>query len=399
MSDSKINQNLRIILLGYIVRGPLGGLAWHHLQYVMGLRDLGYDVYFVEDSNDYASCYNPTTHSTDRDPSYGLRFAEQTFSSVRLGDRWAYYDAHTEQWHGPCANRILDLFKSADLLLNISGVNPLRPWLLDIPKRAFIDTDPVFTQLRHLTDATAQNLAYQHTSFFSFGENINAGCGDVPDDHFPWKATRQPIVLKSWPVTPGPSKAKFTTVMQWDSYPPRDHEGKTYGMKSASFEDYFNLPSSTGNILEIALGSPSAPRAMLEENGWYLRDPLKVTISPWSYQTYIQQSKAEFSVAKQAYVISRSGWFSERSACYLASGRPVVSQETGFSEWLKTGEGILSFKTQEEACAMIEEVNHRYDFHCKAAREIAEEYFDSNDVLTTLVEDVMASDNAYSRSR
>lgn len=389
MKSRGINQSMRIIVLGYIVRGPIGGLAWHHMQYVMALKQLGHDVYFLEDSDDYPSCYNPSTHVTDSDPTYGLKFISSAFKGVGLKDRWAYYDAHTPKWFGPCADSVIDLCKSADLLLNLSCVNPMRPWFLRIPRRALIDTDPVFTQIRHLTDAKAREFADQHTSFFSFGENIATGCSSVPDDHLIWKPTRQPIVLNAWPITPGPKNGKFTTVMQWESYPAREYQGKKYGMKSASFADYIDLPQKAGKILEMALGSPSAPRSMLTRTGWQIRDPLKVTKSPWAYQEYIQQSKAEFSVAKHGYVVSSSGWFSERSACYLASGRPVLTQETGFSKWLKTGEGILAFETQEEALAQIEEINNRYKFHCKAAKEIAEEYFDSRKVLTNLIEEAL----------
>ena len=139
------SERLRIIVLGYIVRGPLGGLAWHHLQYVLGLVELGHDVIFVEDSDDYPACYDPARNVVDTDPSYGLDFTARTFERVGLGQRWAYYDAHTTRWLGPCAGQVLSLCASADLLLNLSGVNPLRPWLLQIPARALVDTDPVFT--------------------------------------------------------------------------------------------------------------------------------------------------------------------------------------------------------------------------------------------------------------
>ena len=145
-------DRMRIIVRGYLVRGPLGGIGWHHLQYVLGLVRLGHDVYFAEDSDDYPSCYNPVTDVLDTDPSYGLDFARSAFARLELADRWAYYDAHTSRWYGPAAEKMLGLFKSADLLLNCSGINPLRDWHLNIPARALIDTDPVFTQIRHLTD-------------------------------------------------------------------------------------------------------------------------------------------------------------------------------------------------------------------------------------------------------
>jgi len=378
----------RILLLGYIVRCPVGGMTWHYLHYVVGLRQLGYDVYFIEDSDDYPCCYNPTTHVTDCAPAYGLKYAENVFSRVGLGDRWAYYDAHSNCWHGPCADSALDLMRSADILINVSGSNRLRSWSLEVSTRILVDTDPAFSQIRNLSDPDARARAEQHTDYFSFGENFGQPGCSIPDDGLPWKPTRQPVVMDAWPVRPEPENGRFTTVMQWDSYQAREYNGKAYGMKSLSFRDYIDLPAQVGGILEVALGSPAAPRPMLSEKGWYLCDPLKATKTPWSYQDYIQQSKAEFSVAKHGYVISQSGWFSERSAVYLASGRPVVTQETGFSQWMETGEGMLAFNNFDEAVAAIEDVNNHYAHHCKQARAIAEEYFDSKKVLTRLIEEV-----------
>jgi hypothetical protein len=386
-------SRLRIIVLGYIIRGPLGGLTWHHLQYVMGLAQLGHDVYFVEDSDDYPSCYDPERHLTDIDPTYGLEYAGRAFTKVGLSERWAYYDAHRSSWIGPCSERILNICKTADLLLNLSGVNPMRLWFMGIPARAFVDTDPVFTQLGHLKEPDKLKLALQHTAFFSFGENIGFGYCAVPDDQIPWKPTRQPVVLKAWPLTRGPRHGKFTTVMQWDSYSPCEYKGQCYEMKSASFEPYMDLPDKAGPVLELALGSPTAPRNCLRSKGWILRDSLDITHDPWTYQQYLQESKAEFSVAKHGYVSSGSGWFSERSAAYLASGRPVLLQDTGYTHWLEAGSGIIPFTTPDEALSGIEEINGRYEFHCQAARAIAEEYFDSDKVLNRLIKEALSPDN------
>lgn len=382
-----MGERLQIVVLGYIVRGPLGGLAWHHLQYVMGLAQLGHEVYFLEDSDGYPSCYDPIRGITDTNPTYGLEFTKRIFAQLELGDRWTYYDAHTDTWFGPAGDRILDICTTAELLFNISGVNPLRPWLLEVPHRVFIDTDPVFTQIRHLSDPTARQLAKQHTAFFSFGENIIRESSKIPRDGFSWQATRQPIVLNAWPVTPGNRVGNFTTVMQWDSYSTREFNGVRYGMKSASFQPYLELPLQVNDVtFELALGSPSAPRDLLERRGWRIGNPLEITRTPWTYQHYIQESKAEFSVAKQGYAASNSGWFSERSACYLASGRPVVVQDTGFSQWLEAGSGVIAFRNIEEAVAGVEEINSRYEYHCLAARAIAEDYFKAQKVLPHLLE-------------
>jgi hypothetical protein len=375
--------------MGYIVRGPIGGLTWHYLQYVTGLAQMGHEVYYVEDSCDYPSCYDPSRQVTDTDPSYGLRYAKRVFNRAGLDERWAYYDAHRSLWCGPLGERIVGLCGNADVVINVSGLNPLRSWITEIPVRLLIDTDPVFTQIRHNTDSAARNLALQHTSFLSFAENTEHRDTLVPNDGLPWKATRQPIVIDAWHVTPGRLGGRFTSIMQWESYPALLFEGQRYGMKSDSFGPYVNLPNLAGRSFELALGSQTAPRSLLRRKGWFVRNPLRVTRDPYIYQRYIQQSKAEFSIAKHGYVFTRCGWFSERSAAYLASGRPVLTQETGFSDWLSAGDGVIAFTSPEEALAGIDRINSRYDFHCVKAREIAKEYFDSNKVLSSVIERAM----------
>jgi hypothetical protein len=380
-------DRLRIVVQGYLVRGPLAGLAWHHMQYVVGLARLGHDVVFVEDSDDYPSCYDPARDAIGADPSYGLHFADRLFRRVGVPERWAYFDAHTGGWLGPAGPRVAEFCRTADLLIDVSGVTPLRAWMQGIPVRALIDTDPVFTQLRHLQDAAAARRARGFTAFFSFGENIGAaGCG-IPDDGLPWKVTRQPMVLDLWPVALPRGDGAFTTIMLWDSYQSRSHEGQRFGMKSESFGPYLDLPEKTREVLEVAVGKPTAPRDLLRARGWRVRDPLEVSRDAWTYQGYIQSSKGEFTVAKHGYVASRSGWFSERSACYLASGRPVVTQDTGCSDVLPTGAGLLAFATPGEALAALDEVAARYVFHCSAARAVAEACFDAAGVLTRLIDD------------
>jgi hypothetical protein len=381
---------VRITVLGYIVRGPIGGLAWHHLQYVLGLVRLGHDVRFIEDSDDYPGCYDPARHVVDCDPSYGLGFAADAFGRLGLEGIWSYYDAHTHRWLGPDARGAEDFCRSADLLLNLSRSNPLRDWTHDTPIRVLVDTDPAFTQVRHLSDPAAKARALLHNAFFTFGENIPRGTARVPDDGFPWQATRQPVVLEQWRVVPPPAGASYTTIMQWESYRTLEHDGVSYGTKSVSFQPYLNFPDQTTPPLEIALGSPSAPRDILRLNGWSIADPLRVARTPWDYQDYIRRSRGEFSVAKQGYVISNSGWFSERSAAYLASGRPVVTQDTGFSEWLRVAEGLLTFREPQEAAAALSEVERDYTRHSRRARALAEDYFDSDPILTRLIEQAIA---------
>jgi hypothetical protein len=385
-------DRLRILILGCIVRFPLGGMFWHYIQYLVGLHLLGHDVWFLEDSEDYPCCYDPSRHVTGVEPDYGLDFLVRSLRPFGLSDRWAYFDAHRDRWYGPAAARHAEIIGSADLLLNVSGSNPIRPWLMEVPHRVFVDTDPIFEQVRQITEPERRRLGDCHNHFFTLGEGVARQKEGKPDDGRRWWATRQPIVLSAWPVTPGDPRAPFTTVMQWSSYPPREHDGRRYGMKSAAFEAYQELPRRLDEIRwQLALGSPDAPRDRLRRHGWEIRDPLEVTRDPWSYRRYLRRSAGEFSIAKHGYVAGRSGWFSERSAAYLASGRPVLLQETGFSDWMDTGRGLVPFDSLETAVEGAEEILSDYEGHCGAPRELAEAHFDSRKVLPRLLEGVLAS--------
>ena len=399
-SASNPSDALRIVVLGYLVRGPLGGMAWHHLQYVLGLRDLGHEVWFLEDSGDSEyCCYDPERGVNDTNPAYGLRFATDCFERFSLGDRWAYFDGHTSSWLGPCAAEVRRVLADADVLLHLSCSNVLRPWHREVETLALIDTDPVFTQIRNLKDPERRELVASHHRFFTFGENFSEAICAVPDDGFPWQPTRQPIVLEEWPATPSAEGARYTTVMQWQSYPTLEWEGRHYGTKADSFADYIDFPSRTPATLELAVGGSSAPRQELRDKGWKLSDPLVVASDPWSYRGFLQSSRGEFAIAKEGYVSTHSGWFSERSAAYLASARPVITQETGFSDVLPVGKGLLSFGTPEEALAALERVERDYATHARAAREIAEEHFDSANVLSELLQAALAPPEPRSRNR
>ncbi|MEO6546415.1 MAG: hypothetical protein ABIN94_00385, partial [Ferruginibacter sp.] len=283
-------QKLNIVVAGYIVGGPLGGLVWHHLQYILGLRQMGHQVLFVEDSDDYPSCYNPQENLFSTDPSYGLTFIDRVFSRYQLQHHWAYFHQPANKWYGKTESEVKLFSQKADLFLNLSGINPLRYYFLTIPLRAFVDTDPVFTQVRHLSDPAAMHRARQHNLHFSFGENSGKDSCSIPVDGFNWQPTRQPVFLDAWSFTGGNSGGKWTTVMQWDSYQQREYGGRSFGMKSASFSDYFSLPSMCGEIFELASGSETTPREKLLKAGWQLADPLAITLTPESFQQYLRNS-------------------------------------------------------------------------------------------------------------
>lgn len=385
-----LKDRLKIIVGVYIVRGPMGAMSWHYLQYAAGLAQMGHEVTVIEDSDDHEwTCYDPTTGLLGTDPTYGLRYLAKALERFGLGEQWSYYDAHRGGWTGPATGRIARTLREADVYVNVSGANAMRSWLEPVPRRVFIDTDPGFVQVRNLTDPARHEATSGHNVFLSFGERIGAIDCLVPDDGFPWRPTRQPVILDAWPVTPPPPGAPFTTVMKWDSYHPVTHNGLSLGMKSQSFATVVDTPQSVAVRLEMAMGAPY-PASVLADNGWLVRDPQAVAHDPWAFQQYVAGSAGEFTVAKHGYVVTRGGWFSERSANYLAGGRPVITQETGFSDVLPTGVGLLSFRDREEAITALEDVVAAPHQHAVAARAIAAEHFDARMVLTRLLEDTFA---------
>ena len=378
---------LRIAVGVYVARGPMGGLSWHYLHYAAGLAALGHHVTVVEDSGDHAwCCYHPTTGDNDDDPAEGLAYAAACYARLGL-TRWAYYDAHRSAWTGPSADTIDEELRTAEVFLNISGATTMRPWLEQVPRRVLVDTDPGFTQVRHLEVAADRSLAAAHTDFFTFGELFGQPGCSLPDDGFPWRPTRQPLALDAWTLPTPAGTGPFTTVMRWDSYVVRRHGGLELGMKSRSFQPFLDLPAESPVDLEIALGGP-APESDLRSRGWSIRDPQQVAPDPWALQDYLRSSAGEFAVAKHGYVVSRSGWFSERSANYLASGRPVVTQDTGFSSVLPTGEGLLPFSDPDSALAALREVSASPARHGAAARRLAVEFFDARKVLPAMLDQV-----------
>lgn len=384
----------RVVVLGYIVRGPLGGLSWHHLQYLLGFQAIGCDVTFFEDSDDYPACYTPSPPHMSTDPTYGLGFLKRALDRLGLRDRYAYYDAHTDTWFGRSREDALATLASADVLIDVSGVNRWRPWLAHVPMRVLIDTDPAFTQIKHLRNPDRGSLRDRYQAFLTFGESIEPGFSTVPDDGLPWRSTRQPVHLPSWTDAPTSPSRSYTTVMQWESYPAVEYQGRRFGSKREGFDEFVGLPGRVPVRLQLALGGVGTgadPRVELRSRGWSIVDPLRVARTPWSFQRYLRLSRGEWTVAKQAYVQTNSGWFSERSANYLASGRPVVTQETGFSRFIPTGEGLFAFSSIDEAAAAIEAIESDYERNRKAAREIAGEYFDARTVLARLIDDVFST--------
>jgi hypothetical protein len=304
-------------------------------------------------------------------------------------DRSALLLAGTRETVGLPYPRLVELTAGADLLVNISGILTDQQLTSSIPVRVYMDLDPAFNQFWQVSGI---DMRFEgHTHFVTVGQAIGSHDCVVPTCGFEWIPTVPPVVLERWPQAERISHDAFTTVGNWRAYGSIEHEGVNYGQKVHSLRELIGLPIRTNARFLLALTiHPDETRDLeaLEENGWELVDAAAVAGTPADYRTFIAGSRAELGITKSGYVLSRSGWFSDRSASYLASGRPVIAQETGFSRYLPTGEGLLSFQTEDDALAAVEEIERDYDRHSKAARALAQEHFDSDRVLARLVERV-----------
>ncbi len=376
---------MRVIVTGLIGQYPLGGVAWDYIQYVLGLRELGHDVYYVEDSGQWP--FNPKEGGTAKDASFTARYLAALMASFGLEDRWAYCFPWEAQWFGLSDARRREVIGSADLLINVSGTLAHPDRYRSVPRMAYIDTDPAFTQVKLARGQhDFHKMVALHDSHFSFGETLS----DVlPVTGFCWLPTRQPVAMDHWEPLPT-DNGRFTTVMNWTSYKPLEHDGKSYGQKDLEFKKFLDLPQSqSDSLFEIAINSGKTKRTpidLLRHKRWQVVHPDDVCPDAQSYQAYIRESRAEWSVAKHGYVVGQTGWFSCRSACYLAAGRPVVVQDTGFSRVLPTGDGIVPFVSFDDSGEGVRSVEEHYDRHRAAARDLATSYFDARVVLASLLD-------------
>ena len=385
-----------IIVSGLACTYPLGGVAWDYIQYLHGFHKLGHDVYYLEDTGGWA--YDPFNVTFTEDYSYHIKYLTDYLAALHpdLAKRFCVRDPG-DNFHGLSREQLEDVVKRADVVFNISTTLWMREEYQSIPVKVLIDSDPMYTQAGipdylagTASEKDVKNIDHMkmHDRFFSFAENFGKDGCIIPKGVFDWQPTRQPIVLECWDAPRRPAGNAFTTVLSWQ---PKESGpvigGVQYGGKNMEFAKFIDLPGKTEATLELALGQGRPPREMLEEKGWKLEDGFAKSTTPWLYRDYIWDSFAEFSMAKNAYVASRSGWFSCRSACYLAAGRPCVVQDTGFSGFMPVGEGVLSFSTEEEALAGIEAVRGDWDKHSRAARKFAEDWFDSDVVLGKLLKE------------
>lgn len=433
----------RIIVTGLIAQHrSMGGVAWDYLNVVLGLRQLGHDVYYFEDSGEwpYLESGPPGEPWIAHDPSAHLEYLAQAFESFGLGDRWAYRFPIRDEWFGLPEDMRRDVVESADVLLNVSGTLEFPDKYAGIPNLVYIDTDPVFTQIavRSGGEALKQRGALGlrvcgpgevpdekliegwsreeklrrcvdlHTIHFTVGETVQNLFGGAAHE---WLPTKHPIALSEW-CSEKAYRDVYTTVANWTSYSPVHADGVSYGQKDVEMIRFIDLAKEVAPVaLEVAMPSvhhvswqseheyvfsasghsgqdlaSETPQSLLRRYEWSVVPAGEICGDFTSYRDYLQHSKAEFSVAKHGYVEGRSGWFSGRSACYLAAGRPVVVQDTAFGDVLPTGEGVLAFSTIGEARDGIREVEGDYKRHSRAAAAIAAEYFESGKVLGRMLD-------------
>ena len=370
-------------------RYPLGGIGWQAIHYVLGLTRLGHDVYYVEDSG--AHPYDPRVKSVVDNASYSVAFLADVMGRFGLADHWGYVDAPTGAHHGLSRVRLADLYRDADALFNVCGATRLSEEHLRCPIRVYVETDPVFEQIRVAEGDRQAILALEdHTHHFTYGENMGQPDSPIPLEKFAWRPTRPPVIPDLWSTPIDPTAERFTTIATWKNAGKDIHfRGETYlWSKHLNFLRVIDLPSRTRQALEMALEvEDPAMRDLLARNGWGLQDAFQVSRTLTTYQRYIQQSRGEFTVSKDLVARTRSGWFSDRSVCYLAAGKPVVTLDTGFGKYIPAGAGLLAFEGLEEAGAAIEEVNRDYERHSREARRIALEYFGADQVLGQLCQE------------
>jgi hypothetical protein len=375
---------LTILLSGMIAADPhQGGATWAVLQYLLGFRRLGHDVYFVEPLPG-ASLRPAGAAPAD---TVNAAYFRQVVSEFGLAHAAALLVERTRETVGLPYPELLRVARRADLLVNVSGMLTDPDLTGGIPVRAYLDLDPGFVQLWHTAEGIDMRFA-GHTHFVTIGLAVGRPDCPVPTCGLPWLTTPQPVVLEHWPVADRIRCDALTTVGNWRGYGSVEHGGVFYGQKAHSLRRVITLPSRTRERFLLALAihpEETKDLAALRANGWRLTDPSQVAHSPAAYRKFVRGSKGEFGVAKSGYAAARCGWFSDRSLCYLASGRPVIAQETGFSRFLPTGAGLFAFETAEDVLGAIDALNGDYARHARAARQVAEEQFDSDRVLGRLL--------------
>lgn len=370
-----------IIIGSYMVRYPLGGnLSWA-LQYLVGFKELGHDVYFVEKSAYPNSCYDPVKQILSDDCTYGVKVVSELLVHHGLGNKWCFVDADNA-YHGLSKTMINDVFRRADLYIESGAHGSWEEESASAAMTVYIDVDPAYSHIRlnHALNHDIRLPVYDY--YFTNGMNIGKEGNIVPTAGINWKYIFNPVNSNLFKRKSVPANAPYSTIMNWKSYDNVEYNGVTYGQKDIEFEKFMSLPKLVNAPLEVAVsGLWNEKEQILKRLGWRINSAQKVTLSLDTFRDYLVGCRGEFSVCKNVYTATCSGWFSDKSAAYLASGRPVVLQETGFSKYLPVGQGLFAVSTVDEAKDAIDNIESNYERHCNKAMEIASEYLDTSKVL------------------
>ena len=384
----------KIVLLHFAGQMPLAGIAWQAAHYLVALEKLGYEVWYVEDSG--TNPYDPRVESVVMSCDYNLAYLRRVMERFGFGERWAYRCGVDETYHGLSRMGIAQLYREADALINLCGAHHLYERHLACPVRILIDTDPGYQQINYAKGDPAER-AYlaAHTHFFTYGANIGRPECPIPLSGIDWRPTRPPVDVDLWPEPAeglGSEPECFTSIASWDNRG-KDitYEGSTYlWSKHVNFLKFLDIPKRRPDAcFRMAILPPDGEvRGEVEGGGWRLLDPRPVSADLDTYRDFIAGSRGEFTVAKDIYARTNSGWFSDRAVCYLASGRPVVTMRTGFDRLYPVGEGLFEFATHDEALAALDAIAGDYARHSRAARELAREYFSGERVVGALLAEV-----------
>jgi hypothetical protein len=378
----------KIVVFGILFWYPLAGVTYQFLHYLLALRRLGYDPYYVEDSGRWV--YDPEINDLSPDAAGNVKAVVPVLEAHGFAGRWAFRGNYPDgRCYGMTHEEIGRLYREADAFLNVTGAQEIREEHLACPRRIYVETDPVASQIKVAQGDPGTIAALEaHDTHLSFGENLGAADCGVPVERFSWLPTRQPVILDLWDNPSAGDGTAYTTIATWKNKG-KDivYRGETYyWSKDREFMKVIDLPRRRGVPFELAAGVEEDVQQLLCGHGWRQIDSLKISRDVERYRAYIQCSRGEFTVAKDQNIRLRSGWFSDRSACYLAAGRPVITQETGFSRVLPTGKGLFGFRTMEDILAAVDAVETDYAGNCRAAREIAAEYFGAEKVVGQLME-------------
>ena len=385
---------MKIIVTGLIGQYALGGVVWDYIQYMLGFQRLGHDVWYLEDTGHWP--YDHIHEEITHDCTVNVAHVREVMTAFGFGDRWIYRNEPDGKYYGvENLQRAESIIREAQVLVNVSGACWLRPITAGIAHKLFIDGDPAFTQINCALEQSAKTLDHirSHDHHFTFGLNLGQDNCPIPTLGIQWKPTIQPVTLDLWKPSPSNnstflSSTDWTTVMNWVSYNPTTFEGQTYGQKNEEFLKFIDLPKVTGERFTIAMGRGKGnlrPTEHLKSHSWRIVEPDEIISTAFDYRNFIFASKGEWSIAKNGYVQGKTGWFSCRSACYLAAHKPVVVQDTGWSQFLPTGDGLFAFRTLEEAAQGIHTISQNYSHHSEAARLFASKYLEDAIVCDKLL--------------